>query len=692
MLVRRIDPARFVVSHINDIADRLKEVETKPSGNIVIRDTLTTTDPVTGVSTVIGQQSDGTVGLNQWVGDLVPPNQPSNPLATDNYGIVTISWDGRDTLGNIQPPDYDRTAIEMAAVATGPWVEVGNLYNNGSLQLAGLTTNVIKYFRLVSIDLNGNRSVPSLIVTVIPSAIADDPSISAIIQTSASGKNSIRWQATEPSGTGYTIGDIWFQQTSFNAPITGEYMWDGDSWEPQTMSHQVIASVDLGKATVGLLDGVYIKGRTITANHLEADLILTSKVTAGDPLGTHAEMDPSGFSVFTADAVSGIPNEVIRLGAVSDADYFTLVKADGSVAASISQDGLGSFSDVSVDNDITVGGISLAERLGSNPQSLVAWGQVLVTSNMALTGAGEIGLFEIAFDTTQDNPSRMYEFNVNNFLLNVGGAGIVGLRLRFTIDGTPPDITSPVIGYNYFDAPAAGLTTSMNFTRLIGSNQGFYIRVLVCLYSLSPAVSVYIGSGSAQGFLYSSIKDLGLLIADTAVANTGGGGSNPSPPAPTPVVNYTKTYSATGSRSYLSTGAVYNYNPGYMYSGLSPAGYGDLKSMAIFPSMTGDLAGSTVTSVRVYIYYDWWYYNSGGTAKIGVHGNSTLPSTMGAITLAITSANWPKPGGRWVTLPSSLWNGFKTGQWKGITLGGTNGGYIEYGYAHGLKIEVKYTK
>ena len=126
---------------------------------------------------------------------------------------------------------------------------------------------------------------------------------------------------------------------------------------------------------------------------------------------------------------------------------------------------------------------------------------------------------------------------------------------------------------------------------------------------------------------------------------------------------------------------------------MSPA-VGGVQSIATFPSMTGDLSGATITSIRAYFYFEFWYYNSGGTARIHLHGASSLPSSKPSMTYAVSSWSWPKPGGRWVNIPSSFWNGFKTGAYRGVGLGDTSPTYTEYGYARGsaTKLEIKYKK
>lgn len=76
-------------------------------------------------------------------------------------------------------------------------------------------------------------------------------------------------KTTTPQGVGLAAGDIWFQWTSFpGGVVIGQWSWDGSSWVPVTLSHQVISSLDLGKATVGELEGGRIKAHTVEANRL----------------------------------------------------------------------------------------------------------------------------------------------------------------------------------------------------------------------------------------------------------------------------------------------------------------------------------------------------------------------------------------------------------------------------------------
>jgi hypothetical protein len=66
------------------------------------------------------------------------------------------------------------------------------------------------------------------------------------------------------------------------------------------------------------------------------------------------------------------------------------------------------------------------------------------------------------------------------------------------------------------------------------------------------------------------------------------------------------------------------------------------------------------------------------------------------MTTAKTVSGWPKPGGLWVTLPSSLYAGFKSGTYRGFGFGPSGGTnllyYGRFNGGTGAKIRVTYTK
>lgn len=89
-------------------------------------------------------------------------------------------------------------------------------------------------------------------------------------QVSADGKNRITRATTPASQPGTSVGDTHFTMSSMGGGgvVTRQQRWDGSTWQDESVGHQVLASLDLGKATVGELDGAYIKANSILSNRV----------------------------------------------------------------------------------------------------------------------------------------------------------------------------------------------------------------------------------------------------------------------------------------------------------------------------------------------------------------------------------------------------------------------------------------
>ena len=102
---------------------------------------------------------------------------------------------------------------------------------------------------------------------------------------------------------------------SSNWNIIEQYRHDGTGWVPVELSHHVFSTVDLGKATVGELDGARIMGQTIHGEQLSGDAI-DGKVITGANIrtsgsGARVQMDVGGLRVFDAsnDQVVQLPSD-----------------------------------------------------------------------------------------------------------------------------------------------------------------------------------------------------------------------------------------------------------------------------------------------------------------------------------------------------------------------------------------------
>lgn len=93
-------------------------------------------------------------------------------------------------------------------------------------------------------------------------------------QASADGKNTITRSTAPAAQPGTAVGDTHFTMSTMGGGgvVTRQQRWDGSTWQDESVGHQVLASLDLGKATVGELDGIRVKARTIGVNQLTVGL------------------------------------------------------------------------------------------------------------------------------------------------------------------------------------------------------------------------------------------------------------------------------------------------------------------------------------------------------------------------------------------------------------------------------------
>jgi hypothetical protein len=126
------------------------------------------------------------------------------------------------------------------------------------------------------------------------------------------------------------------------------------------------------------------------------------------------------------------------------------------------------------------------------------------------------------------------------------------------------------------------------------------------------------------------------------------------------------------------------------YSGTN----GTQASLVGFPASLGnDLAGAKIESVQLYLYFEHWYANSGGTAVIKAHGHNSRPSTFSSDGGSVL-VNWGRNEGKWVDISSI----FDEARWRGIALDPASNSSTYYGRAQGVgqanppRLRVVYTK
>lgn len=190
MEVRRLNPEEGFIREFNEYRNRVKSLETKPAGNITIRESLTTTDPNTGVSTMIGMLPDGSYGFEQFIGDTEPPPVATAPIVSAQPGVFIVSWNGSFVGSAAQPKDFVHLNILAQKIVSGnpsgSPIEVGVI----RLQLDSVfvstdicTVGETWRFYFTSEDYNGNISAPSLnSATVTFQSAATDAGINAALE------------------------------------------------------------------------------------------------------------------------------------------------------------------------------------------------------------------------------------------------------------------------------------------------------------------------------------------------------------------------------------------------------------------------------------------------------------------------------------------------------------------------------
>ncbi len=354
--------------------------------------------------------------------------------------------------------------------------------------------------------------------------------------------------------------------------------------------------------------------------------------------------------------------------------------SNGDSVASIDGQGVASFQDLYVTQSPTFYGLDLAnDIIDPLPKGLLAYGE----SNVVPAGTtSEIGIIELAVDLSSATSTRMLELRGNFWAscnVAAGSCG-VGIRVRYTNDGTSPTTSSTLLysanrinGANgigeYFEASATAPFTPAQY------------RFLLSVARLSGSGTITLSPSTTQKTQFRVI-DSGRFIPNTAVTNAGGGGT-------TPVQQYTKDYAATWTRSYKGDNTPGSFSSSTSaYQGNIGDANGNRRSMIGFDYATiqADTAGATINSCTLTLNFLHWYYNAGGTAVIGTHNSATAsPGTWSGTSNLIQSGSWPKPGQRTVNLGTSIGNAFRDNTAKGIVLGPGQGGdpLTYYGYASG---------
>jgi hypothetical protein len=206
--------------------------------------------------------------------------------------------------------------------------------------------------------------------TIAPGAVSTDPSIIEDIETAqatADGKNKIYRQTTQPPGTAYSEGDLWFDTDDGNK----FYRFTSGSWVAFTLGDAALASISASKITAGTIDASVITVSNINAGNITAGVISSGRINTASISAADVNADR-----ITAGILSSIQ---IRAGTPVSGVYPFSVSTAGAVRAVSGEIGAFSLSGT------TLSASSLATGTGG------------ATANISLAAAGQINT-RINFD------------------------------------------------------------------------------------------------------------------------------------------------------------------------------------------------------------------------------------------------------------------------------------------------------
>ncbi|WP_214317033.1 hypothetical protein [Nonomuraea sediminis] len=195
-------------------------------------------------------------------GDVTPPPVPSTPVVASRLGVIHVGWNGRGSLGEAMPIDFDRVHVWMRDPlnVSDQGAKVGYLTAAGTEVIPGQPYNAGREIWLTSIDRSGNESAPSAHVTVATKPLVDTDVIGKVID------------GAEHIIDGTIPGDAKITADS----ITGRLI---KALEIQA-GHIQANAITADKIQAGEIQAGHIAANAIAADKIQANAITAAKIAA----------------------------------------------------------------------------------------------------------------------------------------------------------------------------------------------------------------------------------------------------------------------------------------------------------------------------------------------------------------------------------------------------------------------------
>lgn len=502
--------------------------------------------------------------------------------------------------------------------------------------------------------------------------VTDALAAAVAAQTAADSKAKIFTQDDEPAWTGPNGSAIWFDSNDGNR----QRVWDGADFVDRRLGtgafepNSIVASDILATGTV-------------SAALLEAVMVLVTVILTAPATGPHIRIDSAGVRSFAPNPDGQIV-ETSRFGGTGADRVLITDPVTGAAVAGVNETGFGSFTGASINGPLYYRGNTLDYILDQIPRGEQA--RAGLNSSYPTTTTA-VGAYDVEFTAV---PGRSYRISTTNLQLSPSVANsfcYAALTARPSSEGAPSLASGlPIIGAKGSSPVAGGsiplvLTRNLSFDELFAGTPPTVptkVRVLLVYGVISGGGNVYI-FGTDSYPIHTYVEDVGRSRPFTGVTNTGGGTTAVSVTQSTLdfATTYCRTYNGSNSGERSTTEMVQGYTPYYPSAGSAI-------SLMGFQDLTGVLAGATIHWAALYMNSTWWHYDSGGEVILGAHGylsdTGSVKPGSGLFVDQLRDGGWPKPGGKWIYLPSSWFAGLVSGATRGFTLGnGTTTDLLHYG-------------
>lgn len=510
--------------------------------------------------------------------------------------------------------------------------------------------------------------------TGVEQSVKAIPSVLDHLSTGLSTTSRMNTVATVAPGdpTGFPDGAFW---TQVNA---GPPMVEVDRWTIQG-GQWVRVGLDAGRLVTGKVDAGLVDAVGLAALFVTAGLLRTAES------GQRWEITGDGIVMYGVGD-DGEDVEMVRLGPTAGSNLISVG------TSTVSPDGV--TADTVEASTVRIGGTDILDTIDQQNR-LVGWYQA-VTNSAWHSGSTEVSRVQV---TCTLQPGRMYRVSVNSHYVNARSAAVnIVENLRWDYWSATGGVTasSPTIASGRFTVTAGDATIIPGLSGMLFTTEWTAPRTVWVMLRT-------VGGGSDTQHIASGVYPLAVYVEDLGpTVNPSGrswmnlgvaanNGTQTAPPAEAEVQSYTKTYTSTGWRTFNQDGSdakksdvVHGLYGGGPTSQTRRGGW-------LFPSMTGDLAGATITGVKIFIPQCTQTWSStGSTVNLALWGG-----TMATSLKAFTSIYGYKQGpGRWFNVPSNLWAGFKSGAVDGTGVIPTSSSTVQYARfaGTGAKIQVSYRK